>query len=120
MKDNKCCWTYITGDVTKGFVGREGMQDLDDRFEQLEQFDIALLPEFVKLSGLFLEYGKDRIRVVATIDLGSEWVVAEIFASLLGVLRQGGIENRLEVRSRGHGFNGEIARRCGGNGMCRK
>lgn len=62
------------------------MQDLDDRVEPLEQYDIAL-PELVKLSGLFLKYGKNRIRIVATIDLGSEWVVAEIFASLLGVIR---------------------------------
>jgi hypothetical protein len=61
----------MSGDVTKGFVGREGMQDLDDRFEPLEQFDIAL-PEFVKLSCLILEYGNDGIRVIATIDLGSE------------------------------------------------
>jgi hypothetical protein len=94
------------------------MQDLNDRFEPLEQFDIAL-PEFVEHSGLFLEYGNDRIRVVATIDLGSKWVVAEIFASLLGVLCQGGIENRLEVigsgsciSSRGHEDNGHVGR-CG-------
>jgi hypothetical protein len=103
MKNNRCCGpcgTYMTGDATEGFVGREGMQDLDDRFEPLEQFDIAL-PEFVKRSGLFLKYGNDRIRVVATIDLGSKWVVAEIFASLLGVLRQGCVENRLEVRGSG-------------------
>jgi hypothetical protein len=125
MKNNKCCGTYITGDVTKGFVGREGMQDLDDRFEPLEQFDITL-PEFVKRCGLFLKYGNDRIRIVATIDLGSEWMVAEIFASLLGVLRQGGIENRLEVRGNGscirsrghvrHGDNEDVGR-CGGRGI---
>jgi hypothetical protein len=121
VKNNKCCWTYITGDNAKGFVGREGMQDLNDRFEPLEQFDIAL-PEFVKRSGLFLEYGNDRIRVIATIDLGCEWVVAEIFASLLGVLHQGRIENRLEVRGsgscirgRGHGDNGRVGR-CSASG----
>ena len=97
------------------------MQDLDDRLEPLEQFYIAL-PEFVKRSGLFLEYGNDRIGVVTTIDLGSEWVVAEIFSSLLGVLRQCGIENRLEVRgsercisSRRHGNNRDVGR-CHGRG----
>ena len=86
------------------------MQDLDDRLEPLEQFYIAP-PEFVKRSGLFLEYGNDRIGVATTIDLGSERVVAEIFSSLLGVLSQGGIENRLKVRgsgscirSQGHGI----------------
>lgn len=116
MRNNKCCGTYITGDATKGFVGREGMQDLDNRFEPLEQFDIAV-PEFVKCSGLLLEYCNNRIRVIATIDLGSEWVVAEVFAGLLCVLRQGGIKNRLKVRgsascirSRGHGDNGDVGR----------
>jgi len=54
----------------KDFVGREGIQHFDDRFEPLEQFGIAL-PEFVKLSGLFLEYVKDRIGAVTTIELGS-------------------------------------------------
>ena len=100
MKNNNCCGTYITGDASKGFVGREGMQNLDDRVEPLEQFDIAL-PELVKLPCLFLEYGKDGIRIVATIDLGSEWVVTEIFAGLLGVFCQGGIENLLDVRGSG-------------------
>lgn len=118
VKNNKCYGTYITGDYTKGFVGREGMQDLNDRFEPPEQFDIAL-PKFVKRCGLLLEYGNDRIRVIAAIDLGSKWVVTEIFASLLGVLRQGGIENRIKVRgsrncisSREHGDNGRVGR-CG-------
>jgi hypothetical protein len=56
--------------VADDFVGEEGMQYLDDRFEPLEQFSIAL-HEFVKLSGLFPEYVKDRIRAVKTIELGS-------------------------------------------------
>jgi hypothetical protein len=114
MKYNKYCGTYITGDVSKCFIGRKSMQDVDDRFEPLEQFVIAL-PKFAKRIGLFLEYGNNRPRVVATIDLGSECVVAEIFASLLGILRQGGIENCLEVRgnggcirSRGHGDKGYV------------
>lgn len=67
---NKCCRIYNANAVAKDFVGRDGMQYLDDRFEPLEQFVIAL-PEFVKLSGLFLEYVKDGIGAFTTIELGS-------------------------------------------------
>jgi hypothetical protein len=67
---NKCCGIYTANAVAKDFVGRDGMQYLDDRFEPLEQFGIAL-PEFAELSGLFLEHVKDRIGAVATIELGS-------------------------------------------------
>lgn len=70
MINNECCGIYTASAVAKDFVGREGMQYLDDRFEPLEQFGIVL-PEFVKLSGLFSEYVKDRIGAVTTIKLGS-------------------------------------------------
>jgi hypothetical protein len=50
MINNKCCEIYTAGAAAKDFS--EGMQYIDDRHEQLEQFGIAL-PEFVKLSGLF-------------------------------------------------------------------
>ena len=86
--------------VSEGFVGREGMQDIDDRSEPLEQFWITL-PEFVKRLGLFLEYIKDSIGAVTAIDLGGERVVAEMCSSLPGVLFQGSIEKGL--KSRGHG-----------------
>ena len=56
--------------VANDFVGRDGMQYLDDRFEPLEQFCIAF-PEFVKFFGLFLEYVKDGIGAVTAIELGS-------------------------------------------------
>jgi len=71
------------------------MQYSDDGVEPLEQIGIAL-PEFIKLSGLFLEYVKDRIRAVTAIDSGSKRMVAEIFPSFLGVVLQGGFENRRE------------------------
>jgi hypothetical protein len=107
--------TYETRAVAKDFVARECMQHFDDRSEPLQQFGIAL-PEFIKRPGLFLEYIKDRIGVVATIDPVSEWVVAEIFSSLLGVLGQGSIENGLEAGGRGgcigsreHGVMGETS-----------
>jgi hypothetical protein len=72
------------------------MQHIDNGSEPLEQFGIAV-SEFIKRSGLFLEYMKDRIGAVATIDPVGKWVVAEIFPSLFGVVRQGSIEKRLEV-----------------------
>jgi len=70
MINNKYCGIYTASAVAKDFVGREGMQYLDDRFEPLEQFGIAL-PEFIELYGFFLEYVKDRIGAVTTIELGS-------------------------------------------------
>ena len=101
----------MTNAVSEGFIGREGMQDIDDRSEPLEQFRITL-PEFVKRLGLFLEYIKDSIGAVTAIDLGGEWVVAEMCSSLPGVLFQGNIEKGLKIggggggsriKSRGHG-----------------
>jgi hypothetical protein len=70
MVNKKRCKIYTASAVAKDIVGRDGMQYLDDGFEPLEQFCIAL-PEFVKLSGLFSEYVKDRIGAVTTIELGS-------------------------------------------------
>jgi len=85
MDDKKRWGTDKTTGVAKNGVSREGMQHIDDRFEPLEQIGIAVLKS-TKRSRLFLKYIKDRIGAVATIDLVSEWVVAEIFPSLLGVL----------------------------------
>ena len=76
------------------------MQHFNNGFEPLEQF-VTALPEFVKGLCLFFEYIKDRIGAFTAIDLGGEWVIAKIFARLLGVLRQGSTENRLEVGGRG-------------------
>jgi hypothetical protein len=63
-------------------------------FETPQQFDIAF-PESVKLLGLFLKNIKDIIG--ATIESVGEWVIAEIFPSLFGVLRQGSVEKRVKV-----------------------
>ena len=102
----------MTNAVSNGFVGREGVQHIDDGSKPPKQFGIAIL-EFVKRPGLFLEYMKDRIRTIAAIDLGGEWVVAEIFPSLLSVLLQGSMEKSRESASgrcegcigrRGHGI----------------
>ena len=96
MSDEEVCGTYMTSAVFKDFVSRDGMQHIDDRSKPLEQFGITL-PEFVKHPGLFLEYIKDRIGAVTAIDLGGEWVVAEIFPTLLCVLLQGSIEKSSEI-----------------------
>jgi hypothetical protein len=50
---------------------------------------------------LFLEYIEDRIGAIATIDPAGEWVITEIIPSLLCVLRQGGVEERLKVGGSG-------------------
>ena len=72
------------------------MQHFDNRSEPIEQFGIALF-EFVKPFCLLSEYIKNRIGAVTAIYLGGEWVVAEIFAGLLGVLHQGSIEKHIKV-----------------------
>ena len=109
----------MTNAVSNGFVGREGMQHVDDGFKPPKQFGIAIL-EFVKRPGLFLEYMKDRFGTATAIDLGGEWVVAEIFPSLLCVLLQGSIEKSREgggregcIGRRGHGIAVEM---CGMQG----
>jgi hypothetical protein len=83
--DEERCGTYEITTVTESWVGREGMQHIDDRPEPLEQFGIAV-PKFIKRPGLFLEYVKNRIGGVTAIDPVGERVVAEIFPSLLGVV----------------------------------
>jgi hypothetical protein len=86
MNDEGRCETYETTAFAKYFVGRKGMQHIDDRSEPPKQFGIAP-PEFIKCPGLFLEYIEDRVGAVAAIDSVGEWVVAEIFPGLLGVVR---------------------------------
>ena len=58
----------MTNFVAEGFIGRDGMQHINDGSEALEQLGIAL-PEFVKCPCLLLEYFKDRLGVVTAIDL---------------------------------------------------
>jgi hypothetical protein len=91
------------------------MQHVDDGSKPPKQFGIAIF-EFFKRPGLFLEYMKDRIGTVTAIELGGEWVVAEIFPSLLSVLLQGSIEKSLEgggregcIGRRGHGITVEMS-----------
>jgi hypothetical protein len=96
MNDKESCGTYETNAVAKDFICGEGMQPFDNGSEPLEQLGIAF-PEFLKRPGLFLEYLEDRIGAVAAIDFVGEWMVAKIFPSLLGVVRQGSIEKVLEV-----------------------
>ena len=108
--------------VSDDFIGRDGVQHIDDGTEPLEQFGIAL-PKFIKRLGLFLEYMKDRIRAVTSIDPVGKWVIAEIFSSLLSVLLQGGIEKGLEIggcgeRRRGHGITGKVSDRYSREGEC--
>ena len=92
----------MTNAVSEGSIGREGMQNIDDGSEALEQFWITL-PEFVKRLGLFLEYIKDGIGTVTAIDLGGERVLAEFCSSLFGVVFQGSIEKGLKIGGGGGG-----------------
>jgi hypothetical protein len=88
MNDEKRWGTHETGAGAKDCVGREGMHNIDDRSEPLEQFSIPVL-EFIKRPVLFLKYIKNKFGTVAAIDPVSKWVDTEIIPSLLGVVFQG-------------------------------
>ena len=90
----------MTSHAANGFIGRNRMQNTNDRSEPFEQFGIAL-PKFFKRLCLLFEYVKDRLRVVTIIDLCGERVIAEIFPGSLCVLCQGGIENCFKVKGNG-------------------
>ena len=63
------------------------MQPIDNRPEPFDQLGITI-PEFIERLGLRLEYSKNRIRRLASIEGGSQWVVAEILSSVSGILVQ--------------------------------
>ena len=73
------------------------MQPIDNGLEPLDQLGIAT-PEFIKGSGLRLEYSENVIRRLASIDGGSQWVVAKILSSAFGILGQGYLEEGFEGR----------------------
>ena len=76
------------------------MQPFDNRSKPLDQLGIAI-PEFIERLGLLLKYAKNLIRRVASIDGGSQWVVAKILSGALGILGQGFLEEGFEVGSWG-------------------
>jgi len=71
------------------------MQPIDNRLEPLNQLGIAI-PEFIKGLGLRLEYSENVIRRLASIDCGSQWVVAEILSCAFDVLGQSYLEEGFE------------------------
>jgi len=89
-------WAYEAGTSTEDCVGRDSMQPIDKRPERLDQLGITV-PELIKGLGLRLEYSENRIRRLASIDVGSQWVVSEILSSAFGILGQGGVEEGFEV-----------------------
>ena len=72
------------------------MQLIDNRCERLGQLGITV-PELIKRLGLRLEYSENGIGRLASIDLGSQRVAAEILSSAPGILGQGYVEEGLEV-----------------------
>ena len=72
------------------------MQPIDNRPEPLDQIGITI-PEFIQRLGLLLEYNKNPIRRVTSIDGGSQWVIAEVLTSASGILGQGCVEEGFEV-----------------------
>lgn len=107
---------YETAVVAKNCTVRVRMQLMDDGSEPPERLGITL-PEFTKHLGLFLEYIKDRIRAVATIDLVGGSMVTMVISNLFGVLGQGKVEERIEsgvesyISSEGNEVRGEARRR---------
>jgi len=78
-------WTYELSSGLNSTTLGENKQAIDYGPKHINQFGIAF-PKFLKLLGLFLEYGKEGFGVLAAIDLGGQRVVAEIFSRRLGVL----------------------------------
>ena len=72
------------------------MQPIYNRPEPLDQLGIAI-PEFIESLGLRLEYRENRLRRPASIDGGSQRVVAEIMSSAFGILGRGCVEEGFEV-----------------------
>ena len=71
------------------------MQPIDNRPEPLDQLGIAI-PKFIERLRLRLEYSENVIRRLASIDGGSQWVVAEILSSAFGILFQSCVEEGFE------------------------
>jgi hypothetical protein len=71
------------------------MQPIDNRRERLDQLGITI-PDLIKGLGLRLKYSEDGIRRLAIIDVDSQWVVAEILSSALGILGQGCVKEGVE------------------------
>ena len=89
-------WTYKTGAGAGDCVSRDSMQPFDKRPEPLDQLGVTV-SKFIKRLGLRLEYSKNRIWRVASIDGGSQWVVAEILTCAFGILGQRCVEEGFEV-----------------------
>jgi len=72
------------------------MQANNYGLKPLYQFSIAVL-EFVKCLSLFFEYSEEGVGGVAALNLGGEWVAAEIMPGLFDVFVQGSTEEGVEV-----------------------
>jgi hypothetical protein len=72
------------------------VQPIDNRPERLDQLWITI-PELIERLRLRLEYSENGIRRLASIDVGSQWVVAKILSSAFGILDQGYVEEGFEV-----------------------
>ena len=93
-------WTYKAGSGLNSTTLGESKQAVDYGPKRVNQFGIAI-PELLKFLGLFLEYGKEGFGGLATINLGGQRVVAELFFGLLGILGQSFVEEGFEVGGRG-------------------
>jgi hypothetical protein len=71
------------------------VQPIDNRPEPLDQLGIAI-PKFIERLRLRLEYSENVIRRLASIDGGSQLVVAEILSCAFEVLGQGYLEEGFE------------------------
>jgi len=65
--------------------GRECVQIIEHGAKPQDQIGIAV-SNFLRVLGLFLEYGKERFGRVAAVNFGGEWAVEEILPGQLGVL----------------------------------
>ena len=86
--------THCANTLTEG--GGESVEDVNGRRKPLGESLIAAL-RLIQLVGLPLKYGEDCIRRAAAFDLLRERVGSQFLSSLLLVLLQSLIEDRLKI-----------------------
>ena len=89
-----CSGTYNleTSNLTKGKGGRESLQVINNHLKTCHQLGVIM-----KCLGMLPEDSIDGIRsTIRFVDLGSDWIIDEIFLCQLGVLDQNSTNDFIE------------------------
>jgi hypothetical protein len=92
---------YRANTVSEDLTGGERKQNVNCWLELSHELHFAIsIPKIVECLCFFLKNVKYRIGRTATSELGGDWIRDNVLPRLLGVLLQGSIEDRLELRRR--------------------